>query len=186
MFPTYWSRSCPLWYFNNSAYRACPGFLHRMIHYSSPKCSRSCRLTWRVTRNNRPTFIITALSAVAEKRYSSPIGIFLFRRRGSASGSDLGRSTPGQSPYEPRFFLSHFLPRRTRSNPTGRARPRTSCCGDARFANGIPLLATVAGASRRTMNSMTGLGSDADFALVAARPSPCFPCFLCLTPTTVC
>ena len=29
-----------------------------------------------------------------------------------ASGSDLGGSTPGQGPYEPRFFLSHFLLRR--------------------------------------------------------------------------
>ena len=51
MFPIYWSRSCPLWYFNNSAYRACLGFLHRRIHYPSPKCSRSCRFTWRVTEN---------------------------------------------------------------------------------------------------------------------------------------
>jgi hypothetical protein len=30
------------------------------------------------------------------------------------------------------------------------------------------------------------LGSDAAFALVAGRPSPCSPCSLCLTPTTAC
>ena len=136
--------------------------------------------------NNRPIFLITALSAVAEKRYSSPVGIFLFRRRGPVSGSDLGGSTPGQDPYEPRFSLSHFLPRRTSSNPIGLATARTSCCGDARCANVIRSSATVVGASRRTMNITTGLGSDADFVLVAGRPSPCFPCFLCLTPTTAC
>jgi hypothetical protein len=45
---------------------------------------------------NRPIFLNTPLSAVAEKRYSSPVGIVLFRRRGPASGSDLGGSTPGQ------------------------------------------------------------------------------------------
>ncbi len=139
-----------------------------------------------MTGINRPIFIITPLSAVAEKRYSSPVGIFLFRRRGPASGSDLGGSTPGQSPYEPRFSLSHLLLRHTSSNPIGLATPRASCCGDARFANGIPSLATVAGASRPTMNITTGLGSDADVVLVAGKPSPCFPCFLCLTPTTAC
>ena len=135
---------------------------------------------------NRPIFLITPLSAVAEKRYSSPVGIFLFRRRGPASGSDLGRSTPGGSPHELRFSLSHFLPRRTSSKLTGLATARTSCCGDARFANGIPSLATVAAASRRTMNITTGLGFDAAFALVAGRPSPCFPCSLPPTRTTAC
>ena len=135
---------------------------------------------------NRPILLITPLSAVAEKRYSSPVGIFLFRRRGPASGSDLGGSTPGGSPHEPRFFLSHFLPRRTSSKPTGLATARTSCCGDARFANAIRSSATVAAASRRTMNITTGLGSDAAFALVAGRPSPSFPCSLSPTRTTVC
>jgi hypothetical protein len=47
-------------------------------------------------------------------------------------------------------------------------------------------LATVAAASRRTMNITTGLGSDAGFVLVAGRPSPCFPRSLCPTPTTAC
>jgi len=136
--------------------------------------------------NNRPIFLITPLSAVAEKRYSSPVGIVLFRRRGPASSSELGRSRPGQSPYEPRFFLSHFLPRRTSSKPIGLETATRSSCGDARFANGIPSLATDGGASRRTMNITTGLGSDAAFALVAGRASLCFPCSLSLIPTTAC
>ena len=131
---------------------------------------------------NRPIFLITPLSAVAAKRYSSPVGIFLFRRRGSASSSDLGRSTPGGSPRELRFSLSHFLPRHTSSKPTGLATARTSCCGDARFVNVIPSSATVGGASRRTMNITTGLGSDAAFALLAGRASLCFPCSLSLHP----
>ena len=135
---------------------------------------------------NRPIFLITPLSAVAEKRYSSPVGIFLFRRRGSASGSDLGRSTPGGSPHELRFSLSHFLPRHTSWKPTGLATARGSCCGDARLANVIPSSATVVGASRRTMNITIGLASDAAFALVAEGPSLSFPCSLSPTPTTAC
>ena len=129
---------------------------------------------------------MTPLSAVAEKRYSSPVGVFFFRRRGPASGSDLGGSAPGQSPYEPRFFLSHFLPRRTSSKPTGLVMSRTSCCGDARFANAIRSSGTVAGASRRTMSITIGLGSDAAFAPLAGRASLCFPCSLSLIPTTAC
>ena len=140
----------------------------------------------RVTGINRPIFIIAPLSAVAEKRYSSPVGIFLFRRRGSASGSDLGGSAPGQSPYEVRFFLSHFLPCQTRSKPIGLATARRSCCGDVPFANAIPSSVTVVGASRHMMNITTGLGSGAGFAKVVERPSPCFPCFPFLTPTTAC
>ena len=124
--------------------------------------------------------------AEAEKRYSSPVGIFLFRRRGPASGCDLGGSTPGGSPHELRFFLSHFLPRQTRSKPIGRATARRFCCGDVRFANAIPSSVTVAVASRHTMNITTGLGSDAAFARVVERPSPCFPCSLSPTPTTAC
>ena len=126
------------------------------------------------------------VSAEAEKRYSSPVGIFLFRRRGPASGCDLGGSTPGGGPHELRFFLSHFLPRQTRSKPIGTGTSTTPCCGDARFANAIPSSVTVAVASRRTMNITTGLGSDAAFARAVERPSPCFPCSRCLTPTTAC
>ena len=140
----------------------------------------------RYGRINRPIFLITPLSAVAEKRLFFSSWDFFFRRRGPASSPDLGGSTPGQDPYEPRFSLSHFLPRHTSSNPIGLATARTSCCGDARSANAIRSSATVVGASRPTMNITTGLGSDADFVLVAGRPSPCFPCLLCLTPTTAC
>ena len=111
---------------------------------------------------------------------------FFFQEEGPASGSDLGRSTPGQSPYEPRFFLSHFPPRRTSSKPIGPRAALRSFCGDARFVNAIRSSATVAAASRRTMNITTGLGSDAAFATVAGRPSPSFRCFLSLTRTTAC
>jgi hypothetical protein len=140
----------------------------------------------RVGQINRPILLVTPLSAVAEKRYSSPVGISLFRRRGPASGSDLGGSTPGQDPYEPRFFLSHFLPRRTSWKATGLETATRSSCGDARFVNAIGSLATDAAASRPTMSVTTGLGSDAAFALVAGRPSLCFPCSLFPTPTTAC
>jgi hypothetical protein len=129
---------------------------------------------------------MTPLSALAEKRYSFPVGIFSFRRRGPTSGPDLGGSTPGGSPHELRFSLSHFLPRRTSSKPTGLATARTSGCGDARFVNAIRSSATVAAASRRTMNITTGLGSDAAFARVVERPLPSFPCSLSPTPSTAC
>ena len=124
--------------------------------------------------------------AEAEKRYSSPVGFFLFRRRGPASGSDLGGSTPGQGPYEPRFFLSHFLLRCTSWKETGLETAKRSSCGDARFANAIPSSVTVAVASRRTTNITTGLRSGAASARVVGRLSPCFPCSLSLTPITVC
>jgi hypothetical protein len=110
----------------------------------------------------------------------------LFRRRGSASGSGLGRSTLGQSPDEPRFFLSHFPPRRTSSKPIGPATARRSFCGDALFANAIRSSVTDAAASRRTMNITTGLRSGAASATVAGRPSPSCPCFLFPTRITVC
>ncbi len=124
--------------------------------------------------------------AEAEKRYSSPVGIFLFRRRGPASGCDLGGSTPGQSPYEPRSFLSHFLPRQARSKAIGTATSTTPCCGAARFVNAIPSSVTDVVASRRTMNITTGFRSDAASAMIVGRLSPCFPCSLSLTPITVC
>ena len=110
----------------------------------------------------------------------------LFRRRGSASGSGLGRSTLGQSPDEPRFFLSHFPPRRTSSKPIGPATARRSFCGDALFANAIRSSVTDAAASRRTMNITTGLRSGAASATVAGRPSPSCPGFRSLTPATAC
>jgi len=113
--------------------------------------------------------------------------IFVSGGRSSASGSDLGRSTPeGQSSDELRFFLSHFLPRRTSSKRIGpRAVPR-SFCGDAPLANTIRSSATDGAASRRTMSITTGLASGAVAAPVVGKPSPSCRYFLFLTRTTVC
>ena len=111
---------------------------------------------------------------------------FPFRRKGSASGSDLGGSTPGQSPQLPRFSLSHFAPRRTSSKPIGPFPAARLSCDDARFVSAIRSSATGAAASRHTMNITTGLGSGAASAPVAGRPSPSFRCFLSLTRTTAC
>ncbi len=100
-------------------------------------------------------------------------------RRGSASGSDIGRSTPGQSPNELRFSLFHFLPRRTSLKPTGRETTTRSSCDNAPFVNAIRSSATDAAASRRTMNATTGTGSGAvaapDLHLPPAAFSPLHP-----------
>jgi len=111
---------------------------------------------------------------------------FLFRRRSSASGSDLGGSAPGQSPNELRFYLSHFPPRRTSSKPTGPQTATKSSYGNAPLVNAIRLSATDAAASRHTMSITTGLESGVVAAPVAGRPSPSSRCFLCLTPITAC
>ena len=112
--------------------------------------------------------------------------IFVSGGRSSASGSDLGRSTPGQSSNEVRFSLSHFPPRRTSSKRIGpRAAPR-SFCGNVPFVNMIRSSATDAAASRRTMSITTGLASVAVAAPVAGRPSPSCRVFLSLTRITAC
>jgi hypothetical protein len=111
---------------------------------------------------------------------------FLFRRRGSASGSDLGGSTPGQSLDELRFFLSHFPPRRTSSKPTGPRSAPTLSCGDVLCVRAIQSSAMGAAASRRTINITTGLGSGAATVLVATRPSLSSRPFLSLTRTIAC
>ena len=98
----------------------------------------------------------------------------------------LARSTPEQSPDELRFFLSHFLSRRASWSLIGPRSAPTSSCGDAPFVSAIRSLATDAAASRPTMSITTGLGSDAAFARIVGRPSPCFPCSLSPTPITAC
>ena len=110
---------------------------------------------------------------------------FSLQEEGSACGLDLGGSMPGQSPDELRFFLSHFLPRRTSSKPIG-LQTATKSFGDAPFANTIRSSATDTAASRRTTSIMTGLGSGAASATVAAKPSPSCRGFRSLTPTTAC
>ena len=112
--------------------------------------------------------------------------IFVSGGRSSASGSDLGRSTPWQSSNELRFFLSHFPSPRTSSKRIGpRVVPR-SFCGDVPLVNAIRSLVTDAVASRRTMNTTTGLASGGVAAPVAGKPLPSCRSFLFLTHTTVC
>ena len=113
--------------------------------------------------------------------------IFVSGGRSSASGSDLGRSTPvGQSSNELRFCLSHFPHRRTSSKRIGPRAARRSCCGDVPLVNVIRSSATDAAASRRTMNITTGLVSVAVAAPVVGGPSPFSRVFRSLTRTTVC
>ena len=113
--------------------------------------------------------------------------IFVSGGRSSASGSDLGRSTPvGQSSNELRFCLSHFPHRRTSSKRIGRqAAPRLSC-EDVRDVKLIRSSATDAAASKRMMGITIGLTFVAAAAPVAREPSPSCRCFLPLTRTTVC
>ena len=142
--------------------------------------------TFRKGENYRPIIWITPPKRCSREALFSSSWHFLFRRRGSASGSDLGGSTPGQSPHELRFFLSHFPPRRTSSKPTGpRSAPPLSC-GDVLSVSAIQSSAMGAAASRRTINITTGLGSGAVTALGATRPSLSSRRFLCLTRTIAC
>ena len=67
-----------------------------------------------------------------------------------------------------RFFLSHFPTGRASRKLPGPTGPR-SCCADARFAIATRSSATVAVASRLTMNIMTGLRSGAASVTVVAR-----------------
>ena len=130
----------------------------------------------------------TLNTAVAEKLYILlQLGFFASGGRSSASGCDLGGSTPeGQSPDELRFCLSHFPSLRTSSKRIGpRAAPKSSC-GAAPLVNAIRSSATDAAVSRRTMNTTIGSASVAAAAPVAGRPSHFFRCFHSLTPTTVC
>jgi len=143
-------------------------------------------VTFRKGENYRPIIWITPPKRCSREALFSSSWHFLFRRRGSASGSDLGGSTPGQSPDELRFFLSHFPPRRTSSKPTGPRSAPTLSCGDVLSVSAIQSLAMGAAASRRTINITTGLGSGAATALGATRPSLSSRRFLCLTRTIAC
>jgi len=139
--------------------------------------------TFRKAQNYRPIIWITSPKRCSREALFSFSWHFLFRRRGSASGSDLGGSTPGQSLDKLRFFLSHFLPRRTSSKPTGPRSAPTLSCGDVLSVSAIQSSAMGAAASRRTINITTGLGSGAVTALIATRPSLSSRRFLCLTRT---
>jgi len=147
----------------------------------------TCRLDlgWK-TEKNRPIFNITARIAVAEKRYSSPVGKAFLQEEGPRFRLRSWQVSREQSPYTTRLFLSHFLPSRTTSKTTGRATAGRSCCADARFVSANRLSVTVAAASRHTMNTTTGLGSDGGFASVVGGPSPSSRCSLFHIPITAC
>jgi hypothetical protein len=84
-----------------------------------------------------------------------------------------------------RFFLSHFPPHRTSPKRIGpRAAPKSSC-GAAPLVNAIRSSAMDAAASRRMMNTTTGLASGAVAAPVVGRPSPSCRGFRSLTRITV-
>ena len=104
----------------------------------------------------------------------------------SALGFRSGQvATRAESPLL-RFSLSHFpMGRATRQLPGPQNGP-PSYCDDARFVIATRSLATAAGASRLTMNIMTGLRSGAASVTVVARPSPSCRLFLSPTHTTVC
>jgi hypothetical protein len=98
----------------------------------------------------------------------------------------LGRSTPGQSPDELRFFLSHVLSQRTSSIRIGLKSAPTSSCDDVPFVSAIRSPVTGDVASRRTMRITTGSQSVAVTVGVAGKPSPFCRRFPSLTPTTAC
>ena len=113
--------------------------------------------------------------------------IFVSGGRSSASGYDLdGSNAGGQSPDTLRFCLSHFPSRHTSSKRIGPPAAPRSFCGDALLVNAIRSSVTDAVASRRTMNTTTGLASGGVAVPVAGKPLPSCRSFLFLTHTTVC
>jgi hypothetical protein len=142
------------------------------------------RLNFSVAENNRPICLIQTYKTWSRNALFS-CGDWSLRRRSSASGSDLGRSTSVAEPHRLRFSLSHFLRRRTSLKLSGR-RTATRSCGDAQYVNGNRSSATDAAASRRTISIMIGLGSVAVAAPLAGRPSLFYHCLLSPIRTTAC
>src|SRR5215472_7257603 len=87
---------------------------------------------FRIAENNRPMRLIQTYKTCSRNALISCD--WIFRRRGSASGSDLGRSTSVAEPHRLRFSLSHFLGRRTSLKLSGRG-TATRSCGDALYVN---------------------------------------------------
>jgi hypothetical protein len=101
---------------------------------------------FRVAENNRPICLIQAYKTCSRDALFSG-GDWILRRRSSASGSDLGRSTSVAEPHRLRFSLSHFLGRRTSLKLSGR-RTATRSCGDALYVSWSRSPDTDAAASR--------------------------------------
>ena len=115
---------------------------------------------FRFVENNRANF----LNHTAKSCSCILSRLDFLRRRSSASGSDLGRSTSVAEPHRLRFTLSHFLRRRTSWKLSGK-RIATRSCGDALYVNRSRSSATDGAASRRTISIMIGLR----FVAVAVR-----------------
>lgn len=112
--------------------------------------------------------------------------VFFFRRRGSASGDDLGGRSQQRNPCEVRSSLSQFPLRRASLPPTGQKTATRSSYADVRFVNGIRSLVTDGAASRHTTSITTGFGFVAAAAPIAGLPLPSFRCSLFLTRISVC
>lgn len=124
--------------------------------------------------------------AVAKRLYFLSVGFF-FRRRGPASGDDLGGSnTGGGALCEVRSALSQSTLRRVGSRPTGQKAATGSSYADARFVNKIRSSDTGTAASRHMTSITTGFVSSAAAASYAGQRSPSFRCSLCLTRITAC
>jgi hypothetical protein len=139
---------------------------------------------FRVAENNRPICLIQTYKACSRNGLFS-CGDCIARRRSSASGSDLGRSTSVAEPHRLRFSLSHFPRRRTSLKLIGR-RTATRSQGDALYVNGSQSSATDGAASRRTISIMIGLRSIAVAVPLAGRPSLFYPCVLSRIRITAC
>jgi hypothetical protein len=135
---------------------------------------------------NRPIVGISPLKGCSREALFSSSWRFSSGGGAPLPAQILGRSTPGQSPDELRFFLSHFLSRRTSAIRIGPKSAPTSSCDDVPFASAIRSPVTDNAASRRTMSITTGSQSVAVTVAVAGKPSRFCRCFPFRTPTTAC
>jgi hypothetical protein len=134
--------------------------------------------------NNRPNCLIQTYKTCSRNALFSCVG-WILRRRSSASGSDLARSTSVAEPHRLRFSLSHFRRRRASLKLSGR-RTAARSCGDAQYVNGSRSSATDGAASRRTIGIMIGFRSIAVAVRCVERLSLSCHCFLSRIRITAC
>ena len=137
-----------------------------------------------IAENNRPNCLIQSYKTCSRNALFSCVG-WVLRRRSSASGSDLGRSTSVAEPHRLRFSLSHFLRLRASWKLTGR-RTATRSYGDALYVNRSRSSATDCAASRRTIGIMIGLRSIVVAVGRVERLSLSCHCFLSRIRITAC
>jgi len=147
-------------------------------------CLRPATDYFRVAENNRPMCLIQTYKTCSRNALFS-CSDWILRRRSSASGSDLGRSTSVAEPHRLRFSLSHFLSRCTSLKLSGR-RTAIRSCGDALYVNGNRSSATDADANRRTIGIMIGLRFIAVAVRRAEKLSLSCHCFLSRIRITAC